>query len=711
MAWHERCLALSRWPYHGQPMTEEYVNSVLEMAKDLHLDALMFCVQLGGYVCYPSEVSPVIPGLEIDVLEQLVSEGHRNNLRVVPWWLGTVPGCAYEALQHPDWVQQGPDGKWIDPNFGRMCYNSPYRDYLFAQVREVLTNYKVDGIYFDQLPAACYCPYCREKFERSYGTRMPVDPESEVRDPWHVLSDGDTPEGKLLEEFQRDSIRSFCANIRRLIDETRPGAIYVQCYLSGVRAEIGEPYVDAFLPELYIHSDVTMYGLSMSNRLTAAYGRKPVWNFIRHAVSHDARVNPAIQTKTCLGDWLADGCSPVVEELAAIDDNRNGYEELQLACQQVKLVQEALEGSQPLQYCALLHSKASERRYRKDHNESFAGFYQLLVEQHIPFDVVTETGVEDGELGQYQALVLPNAVCLSDGTVERIVDFVEGGGGLVMTFLSGLRDENGQRRARNPLAELVGYDVAGVVAREQGEAVVPSTDPQVPIPSVDVKPRLHETMFHYARVTGDHSVGEDVAGSLLWFTGGYVEAATSDQAATVVARVLAMDQSRVNTEPFNRRGLFPGRESWPLIIAREGEGRVIFVSGQVGPEWRRVECPQIDRLLESVIRWVGRDALPLEVENAPGTVKVSGSQNPAEGTFVVVLANETTNPICHGVIKYVVPVSDIEVRLRVGTGPVKDVRSVVGTEVDYRHDGEWLIIGVRGLETFEGIVVETQASG
>jgi hypothetical protein len=705
MAWYERCLALSRWPHHGRPMTEEYVRGVLKMAQDLHLDVLMFGIQLGGYVCYPSQVSPVIPGLEIDVLEQLVSQGHRNNLKIVPWWLGTVPGCAYEALQHPDWVQRGPDGGWVSPNYARMCYNSPYRDYLFAQVREVLTNYEVDGIYFDQLPAACYCSYCQEKFERQYGIPMPMDPQWKVTDPWFVLSGTDSPQAELLEEFQRESVRSFCANIRRIIDETKPGVVYIQCYLSGVRAELGEPYVDVFLPEAYIFTEGTMYGLSMSNRLTGAYGRKPVWNFIRHAVSHDARVNPAIQTKTCFGDWLADGCSPVLEELCAIDDNKNGYQELQVACQQAKLVQEALRGSQPLKYCALLHSKVSERHYRKDHTESFAGFYHLLVEQHVPFEVVTERMVQDGKLDGYNVLILPNAVCLSASTVEKIVDFVEDGGGLLMTFLSGHCNENGQRRGRNPLAELAGYDFVGVVAREQGEVVVPSIDPQVPIPSVDTKPRLHAMMFHYARATGDHPVGKAVADSLLWFTGGYVEAKCS-QDCGVVANILEMDQGRTNMEAFNRRGLFPGQEIWPFVLARQTKGRVVFFSGQVGPERRRIECPEIDLLLTRAIRWVGRDALPFEVGNCPGSVKVSANHNSDQRTFILVLANETTNPISYGVIKYVVPVCGIEVRLRIGSRSTRSVRSITGTEIGYRHDGEWLVLKVPELETSEGIVVE-----
>jgi hypothetical protein len=687
-------------------MTAEYVTGVLQMAQELSIDALMFGVQLGGYVCYPSEVSPCIPGLEIDVLEMLVSEGHQRGLRIVPWWLGTVPGCAYEALQHPDWVQRGPDWDWISSNFARVCYNSPYRDYLFAQVREVLTNYEVDGIYFDQLPAACYCSYCQEKFQRRYGIAMPVDADWDVSDPWFALTGADSPQADLLEEFQRESIRSYCANIRRIIDQVRPEAVYIQCYLSGVRAELGAPYVDAFLPEMYVHDEVPLHALSMSNRLTGAYGRKPVWNFIRHAVSHDARVNPTIQTEACFGDWVADGCSPVVEELCAIDDNRNSYDRLQAACQRVQLVQEALEGSQPLKYCALLHSKASESRYRRDHIESFAGFYHLLVERHVPFDVLTESIVQDGGLGEYQVLILPNAVCLADHTVGRILEFVAAGGGLVMTFLTGHCHENGERRRENPLAQLAGCEIEGLVVHELEEGVVPSIDPQVPIPSVDHKPRAHETLFHYGRAKGNHPLAEKVGDSLLWFAGGYAEVSCQGDAATV-ARILSMDQSRVNTEAFNRRGLFPGRESWPLAVAREAEGRVVYVTGQTGPEWRRVECPEIDLLLSEAIRWAGREGPPFEAPGCPASVKLSASQNLDRGTLTVVLSNQTTNPLSHGVIKYLVPLRDIQVRLRVGGTPVTAVTSAAGAQIGYGRDGEWLVLAVPELDTFEAIIVET----
>ena len=49
-------------------------------------------------------------------------------------WLATLPGCATQAREHPDWMTRDAKGR---PGIC-VCYNSPYRDHQFAEVREGL---------------------------------------------------------------------------------------------------------------------------------------------------------------------------------------------------------------------------------------------------------------------------------------------------------------------------------------------------------------------------------------------------------------------------------------------------------------------------------------------------------------------------------------------------------------------------------------------
>jgi hypothetical protein len=96
-----------------------------------------------------------------------------RNLRFVLWWLATAAGGVEHILrEHPSWQLLGPPREGqpqVRHNY--ICYNTPYRDLLYEEVREILADYEVDGIYFDQLPGSCYCPWCRAKRKTAWTPR------------------------------------------------------------------------------------------------------------------------------------------------------------------------------------------------------------------------------------------------------------------------------------------------------------------------------------------------------------------------------------------------------------------------------------------------------------------------------------------------------------------------------------------------------------
>lgn len=49
------------------------------------------------------------------------------------------------------------------PGYHILCLNTPYLDYLIAQVEEVCKNYDADGIFLDIVSVRpCYCSHCRK---------------------------------------------------------------------------------------------------------------------------------------------------------------------------------------------------------------------------------------------------------------------------------------------------------------------------------------------------------------------------------------------------------------------------------------------------------------------------------------------------------------------------------------------------------------------
>ena len=92
---------------------------------------------------------------------------------------------AWAGRQHPEWRMKDAGGRIVDEErwppewaaMGFMCYNSPYRDYVKAQVEEIM-EYDVEGFHFDMLwfgtsGKVCYCQeYCRPLFRQKYGIDM-----------------------------------------------------------------------------------------------------------------------------------------------------------------------------------------------------------------------------------------------------------------------------------------------------------------------------------------------------------------------------------------------------------------------------------------------------------------------------------------------------------------------------------------------------------
>lgn len=686
MVQEDQHLVYFDWIKQGDRIDRSYVPKVVRKVSELSCDVIIFGIQEGGYVCYDSTVSPKIPYVleGVDVLRCLVEEAHKEKIKVIPMWLETVVankegGCGLEAKEHPDWQQRLADGEKVN----HLCFNSPFRDYQLAQVREVLEKYEVDGVYFDQFPMSCYCEYCKARFKKEYGYDMPVQPLPNTKN-W-----------KHLREFKQDSIKSFCTRVRYIIKECRPEAAFVQNvphWEETYIPEIVSQYADALVVENYLTDKVENLGLK--GKLTEAYARKPVWFCQRHVVRHDAAVNPIAQTQLLLAVAISDKFSPTMLEFGAFDYSMKGFDDLKQTFSHACTIRDSLRGSEPVKYCALLHSKSTERFYRKAHLESLQGIHQLLVEQHIPFGIITEDQIQSQELSNYKVLVLPNAVCLQKPTVKEIELFVQKGGGLVATFMSGLMDEEGMKR--DGLATILGRRFIHVAA-------------------TDIKPFSSLDRFiNYCRVRKEQIIGRDLSDNLTWFFGGFVEAVYDSQ-CKVIADILEADQSKINMSPYNRRGLFPGSPGWPLLALKESPGKTAYFSAEVGAELRRSGNSEIDQLITETILWAGNSTFPVTVEHCPKSVQLVAYYHASSKTFTIILTNLTTGRIQKGglsgslaVFKYVVPVSNLVIRLDIQGRSVKKVVCVTGQSLTTDSSRGQLTIKIPELNIYECVTVEIE---
>lgn len=139
----------------GKALKEANVDSVTLFAKDYF-----------GMAFYDTNVGFRQPHLQKDILKETVEGCHRHGVKVFAYFSLALDTAAGEV--HPDWIQVNskgvPAGNYKDGAVSYLCTNSSYmEENLIPMVIEAITNYDLDGLFFDELYTAldsCSCPNC-----------------------------------------------------------------------------------------------------------------------------------------------------------------------------------------------------------------------------------------------------------------------------------------------------------------------------------------------------------------------------------------------------------------------------------------------------------------------------------------------------------------------------------------------------------------------
>lgn len=137
------------------------INAIVENTANLGLNTIYFQVRPCADALYDSEIFPVsvflsdTGELQLDALEYMVDTAHKAGISVHAWinpLRVTTGGVLTEASltedhpakQHPEWVVEYADGKlYFD------CGVPAVRELIASGVEEIIKNYDVDGIVFD----------------------------------------------------------------------------------------------------------------------------------------------------------------------------------------------------------------------------------------------------------------------------------------------------------------------------------------------------------------------------------------------------------------------------------------------------------------------------------------------------------------------------------------------------------------------------------
>ncbi|WP_416233544.1 glycoside hydrolase family 10 protein [Cronbergia sp. UHCC 0137] len=173
----------------------------LQTLQKLNFNTVYPTVWNWGYTLYPSKVASKVIGRAIDptpglkgrdMLKETVIEGHKQGLKVIPWFeFGFMaPADSLLAKNRPYWLTNRSDGtRIVKEGTHNRVWLSPFRPdvqrFIQDLIVEIVKNYDIDGIQFDDhfgLPSELgYDPYTVSLYKKEHRgkapSKNPKDPE------------------------------------------------------------------------------------------------------------------------------------------------------------------------------------------------------------------------------------------------------------------------------------------------------------------------------------------------------------------------------------------------------------------------------------------------------------------------------------------------------------------------------------------------------
>src|SRR5262249_42795897 len=129
------------------------------------------------------------------------------------------------------------------------------------------------------------------------------------------------------------------------------------------------------------------------------------------------------------------------------------------------VLEPVLDATVPAAGIAILDPATTLRHHsaetRKGAEADDLGFYQALIEERLPFEMLSDQAMTPDQLDRLKVVILANSSCLSDAQCAMLEAFVKRGGSLVAAYATSTRDENNRQRDGLALGELLGVKSAG----------------------------------------------------------------------------------------------------------------------------------------------------------------------------------------------------------------------------------------------------------
>jgi len=406
-------------------------NNLREIDANMDVDAALreldefganvWMLNAGGiFAFYPSKLEHhyVTPYLTKDLLGEAVAKAHRRGVKFIARFDFSK---AHESVfaKRPEWFYRTAEGR--EANYGGIvhtCLNGGYQqEYSLRILEEVLTNYPVDGVFFNMFGykttdysgreyGLCYCDNCRRRFRDMYGEALPA------------RADDQHPVYAAYREFQDVTTREMLEKIHGLVRGFGPDiaiCTYHPYRVDIVRKESNTALARPLPTWLYSASENVM-------SVEDSWDDKLVSNCSINAIDLAYRFVSVSEHETAirLYESVAAGSGLDFCIIGAFDGYPDGTT-LETAKRIFRFhrEQESRFGALvPIADAALLKPDGANRRAMQE----YYGIFKMLKERHVPFKAVELEALHDNPaaLGGVRTVILPGLQRLTDAQEAAI---------------------------------------------------------------------------------------------------------------------------------------------------------------------------------------------------------------------------------------------------------------------------------------------------
>lgn len=398
----------------AETLRAAHVNSVTCFARCHH-----------GMIYYDTRFADARhPGLRRDLLAEQIEACHAVGIRV-PIYV-SVGFDEHQARLHPDWVGLDPRGRPQAPPPGeagwkKLCFNSPYIDYVWEQTREVLERFDVDGLFFDiMFQDECTCEHCA-KAARARGLDLKLQADRL----------------RLCHETVNDLRRRFHRAIRELNKDCT--IFFNRGHVEPAIREVLECYTHLELESLpsggwgYLHFPLTTrYARGLGLPVVGMTGK-----FHKSWGDFNSLKTPAALQYECF-NMLAEGAACSVGDQLHPSGRLDAatYDLIGGVYREVERKEPWCVGARSVADIAILTPEAVNRHDDRV-DSAAAGALRMLRESHHPCDVVDV----ESDWSAYRLLITPDKITCDESLRRKIDAFVAAGGALMLSHESGMNVE------------------------------------------------------------------------------------------------------------------------------------------------------------------------------------------------------------------------------------------------------------------------------